>query len=87
MATEKQPINARVQRELLDFLESYSTKHQLSRTNALEEAIRALKQRERDLELRQGYEAFARELAKQHDPWLDSGLEATLEGIDGAVKK
>lgn len=85
MINDKHPINARVQRELLEFLERYSSKHQLSRTDALEEAIRALRQRERDLELRRGYEAFAREVVVQPDPWLDGGLAETLEGIDGVA--
>jgi hypothetical protein len=79
---EKQPINARVQSDLAEFLETYCSKHGLTRTDALEEAIRALRQRERDLELRQGYREFAKDLAQHPDPWLDSGLGETLEGID-----
>jgi hypothetical protein len=82
MITEKQPINARVQRDLVDFLEDYRSKHNLSRTDALEEAIRALKQRERDYELRQGYRQFALDQSIEQDVWSDSDLQETLAAID-----
>jgi ribosome-binding protein aMBF1 (putative translation factor) len=80
--TEKQPINARVQAELVTFLEVYRNKHKLSRTDALEEAIRALRQREREQELREGYKQFARDARKEKDVWLDSDLAETLEAIE-----
>jgi metal-responsive CopG/Arc/MetJ family transcriptional regulator len=84
MATqERQPITARIQGDLASYLEEYRTKHKLAtRTDALEEAIRALKQRERDVELREGYRQMALDYAKNPDPWLDSDLKETLEAID-----
>jgi metal-responsive CopG/Arc/MetJ family transcriptional regulator len=84
MATqERQPITARIQGDLASYLEEYRTKHKLAtRTDALEEAIRALKQRERDAELREGYRQMALDYAKNPDPWLDSDLKETLEAID-----
>jgi metal-responsive CopG/Arc/MetJ family transcriptional regulator len=84
MATqERQPITARIQGDLASYLEEYRTKHKLAtRTDALEEAIRALKQREREAELREGYRQMALDYAKNPDPWLDSDLKETLEAID-----
>jgi metal-responsive CopG/Arc/MetJ family transcriptional regulator len=84
MATqERQPITARIQGDLASYLEEYRTKHKLAtRTDALEEAIRALKQRERDVELREGYRQMALDYAKNPDPWLDSDLKETFEAID-----
>jgi hypothetical protein len=82
MVAEKQSINARVQAELVDFLEAYRNKHKLSRTDALEEAIRALRQREREQELREGYRQLARDALKEKDAWLDSDLSETLSAID-----
>jgi metal-responsive CopG/Arc/MetJ family transcriptional regulator len=80
---ERQPITARIQGDLASYLEEYRTKHKLAtRTDALEEAIRALKQRERDAELREGYRQMALDYAKNPDPWLDSDLKETLEAID-----
>lgn len=83
--TEKRPITARVQGDLLDYLEQYQTDHALpTKTDALEEAIRALKQREREKELREGYrqEAIDYARSKHKDPWIDSDLKDTLEAID-----
>jgi metal-responsive CopG/Arc/MetJ family transcriptional regulator len=84
MATqERQPITARIQDDLANFLEEYRTKHKLAtRTDALEEAIRALKQRERNAELLAGYRQMALDYAKNPDPWLDADLKDTLEAID-----
>jgi metal-responsive CopG/Arc/MetJ family transcriptional regulator len=84
MATqERQPITARIQGDLASYLEEYRAKHKLAtRTDALEEAIRALKQRERDAELREGYRQMALDYAKNPDPWLDADLKETLEAID-----
>jgi metal-responsive CopG/Arc/MetJ family transcriptional regulator len=84
MAThERQPITARIQGDLASYLEEYRTKHKLAtRTDALEEAIRALKQRERDAELREGYRQMALDYAKNPDPWLEGDLKETLEAID-----
>jgi hypothetical protein len=82
MAAEKQSVNARVQRELVDFLEDYRSKHKLSRTDALEDAIRALRQREREQELREGYKQFARDAQKEKDAWLDSDMQETFRAIN-----
>ncbi len=82
MVSEKHPINARIQTELVDFLEDYRSKHNVSRTDALEEAIRALRQREREQELREGYKQFARDARKEKDAWLDSDLQETLQAIN-----
>jgi metal-responsive CopG/Arc/MetJ family transcriptional regulator len=85
MATlERQPITARIQGDLASYLEEYRTKHKLAtRTDALEEAIRALRKRERDAELREGYRQEALDYARNGmDPWIDSDLKDTLEAID-----
>ncbi len=81
--TEKRPLTARVQADLLDFLEDYQVKHALpTKTDALEEAIRSLRQREREAELREGYRQMALDYAKNPDPWLDADLKYTLDAID-----
>jgi flagellar motility protein MotE (MotC chaperone) len=47
-------ISARIQVELFDYLEDYQQRHNLpTRTAALEEAIRALQEREREREVRE----------------------------------
>jgi metal-responsive CopG/Arc/MetJ family transcriptional regulator len=81
---ERQPITARIQDDLASYLEEYRSKHKLAtRTDALEEAIRALKQRERNAELLAGYRQEALDQAKQQpDPWIDSDLQNTLQAID-----
>ena len=82
---EKKPITARVQADLLNFLEEYQAKHDLpSKTDALEEAIRSLREREHKAALREGYRQMAIDQANtpENDPWIDSDLKETLEGID-----
>jgi hypothetical protein len=84
-AIERQPISARIRADLAEYLETYREKHSLAtRTDALEEAILALKQREREQELREGYRQEALDYArcKNKDPWIDSDLKDTLEAID-----
>ena len=83
--TEKRPITARVQADLLNFLEEYQAKHDLpSKTDALEEAIRALRKNEIELEMREGYRQEAIDQARNphKDPWIDSNLKDTLDAID-----
>jgi hypothetical protein len=83
IAIERQPISARIRADLAEFLETYREKHSLAtRTDALEKAILALQQLERDAELREGYRQMALDYAKNPDPWLDADLKYTLDAID-----
>lgn len=88
IANDRQPITARIRADLAEYLEQYQQQHHLAtRTDALEEAIRALRQREHDQFLRESYRQMALDEARQgkRDPWVDSGLLETLEGIDRGV--
>jgi hypothetical protein len=64
-------ISARIQVELFDYLEDYQKRHNLpSRTAALEEAIRALRAREQEQELRDAYRAASRQWDSSEDAKL-----------------
>lgn len=71
-------LTARLEPELTNFITEYQTRHSLeNRTEVIRQALRLLQQRERAQVLREGYAKMAAE--QTSDPWLDSGLNETLE--------
>lgn len=83
VSSPTRPLNARLEPELDAFVTEYQRAHKLpTRSDVIREALRALQQRERERELREGYRRLALEHAQDSDPWVDSDLGETLEAID-----
>jgi metal-responsive CopG/Arc/MetJ family transcriptional regulator len=75
----KQKVTISLPLDVLSYADRYKTEHGIAtRSEVLAIALRLLRERE----LVAGYRAMAEEQAKDDDPWLDSDLGETLEGID-----
>ncbi len=77
-------ITARLEPEFTKFIAEYQINHQLeNRTEVIRQALRALQRLERREILRNGYRQMKTEHESQNDdPWLDSGLDETLDGAN-----
>lgn len=71
-----QKISISLPASVLKYAEEYQKAHSLeSRSDVLLEAMKAL----REKELLESYRQEALEFERNPDPWVDSGLEETLE--------
>lgn len=82
-ASGRTVVRGKIPNELVSFLQGYEQTHQLtSRDMAVEHAVLAL----REKEWARAYQSYAEDLQKQPDPWVDSGMDETMESLDAAAR-